>query len=179
MSQFKDDDSAQRITAGIPALDAAKRARLSYKERQRAKVRAVVAEAEGKEAAATAPDAGRPRTRRAAAGLWLQPNEFLRRLTKLTSRLHFEVSKASQDRLGIYLPTSDPEHPLRYLAAFDYTKPIPEFSLLRKSVGRVEVMGWRTILLRLMSGGVLTKAQVETTFGPPSKDSRLWQAQTT
>lgn len=163
-----------RVSAGNPSLLPEKRAAINNRQRMAHKRDALIADAEGKKKAAGANDGNRPRTLKDASGWWLDTPEFIRRLSKLTKSLYFLPTQGFRDRISIYRITNNPEQPLMYVAAI-HTEKIPEFSLFDKEKHSVKMMGWRTVLLRLVTAKIITQSAVETTFGPPRASSKNWQ----
>jgi len=162
-----------RATVGVPSLTPEKRAGISYRQRQAHKRDGLIADAEGKKKSAAANDGSRPRTLKDASGWWLDTDEFMRRICRLTKVLHFAPTQGFKDRISIYRVTNDPENPMIYVGAVHKDK-IPEFSIFDKEKHSVKYMGWRTVLLRLITSKIITQAAVETTFGPPRASSKNW-----
>lgn len=169
-----EDFAREKVTAGLPSLDPLKRARIAKQQKMAHKRDSLVADAKAKEKAAGENDGNRPRTIKDASGWWLDTPEFIKRLSRLTSKLHFLPTSGFRDRVSIYRITNNPEHPLIYVGAV-HTEKIPEFSLFDKEKHTVKMMGWRTVLARLVIAKVITKSAVETTFGPPRASSKNWQ----
>lgn len=169
-----EDVTRGKVTAGLPSLLPEKRAAIHNQQRMSHKRDSLIAEAEGKKKEAGASDGERKRTLKDASGWWLSTEEFIRRLSKLTSVLFFLPTSGFKDRLSIYRQTSNPEHPLVYVGAVHKDK-IPEFSVFDEKTHAVKMMGWRTVLLRLVTSKIITQSAVETTFGPPRASSKNWQ----
>jgi len=165
-----------RATQGIPTLDSPRRVLTGYREKQRAKSRAMAEEALAQERNAFAADAGRPKTEGAAQiGTPMQAREFQRRLRKVTTNLHFEHSLAYPDRICIYriLPFGEKKYLCAMMAGV-----MPEFSVLHEDSPYIVVKGWRGVLVQLMHHGVLGKEAAIKTFGVPTWDSEFWQQET-
>lgn len=168
------EDVKGKVTAGLPSLLPEKRAAISRQQKMEHKRDSLIADAEGKKKAAGAKDGERSRTLKDASGWWLDTEEFVRRLSRLTKNLFFLPTSGFKDRISIYRQTNDPEHPLVYVGAVHKDK-IPEFSIFDDKTHAVKMMGWRTVLLRLVTSKIITQSAVETTFGPPRASSRNWQ----
>ena len=168
-----EDCTNGKVTAGLPALSPEKRAVTNNRRRMAAKRDALVADAKQREQSAGAADGNRSRTIKDASGWWMNTDEFIRRLSKLTKVLFFLPTQGFNDRISIYRQTNNPEHPLVYVGAVHKDK-IPEFSLFDKKKHNVTMMGWRTVLLRLVTSKIITQSAVETTFGPPRASSKNW-----
>lgn len=163
-----------KVTSGLPSLLPEKRAQISNRQRMAFKRDSLIAEAETKKKQAGAPDGNRSRTIKEASGWWLNTGEFIQRLSRLTKSLHFLPTQGFKDRISIYQITNNPEFPLKYIGAIHSDK-IPEFSIFDKDKHSVKMMGWRTVLLRLITAKIITQSSVETTFGPPRASSKNWQ----
>lgn len=174
MILLPEDFENGKVTSGLPSLLPEKRAQISKQKRMEFKRDSLIAEAEAKQKQAGATDGTRSRTIKEASGWWLSTEEFIRRVSRLTSRLHFLPTQGFRDRISIYHVTNNPEYPLKYIAAIHSDK-IPEFSVFDKDKHTVKMMGWRTVLLRLVTAKIITQASVETTFGPPRASSKNWQ----
>lgn len=163
-----------RATAGLPSLLPERRAGIAAQLRMENKRDSLISDAQTRDKDAGKPDGDRPRTVKDASGWWMNTDEFIRRLCRLTSVLHFEPTLNFSDRISVYRLTNDPENPKVYVGAFHRSK-IPEFSVFDKKTHAVKMMGWRTVLLRLVTSKVITQSAVETVFGPPRASSKNWQ----
>lgn len=148
---------------------------------------ALLDDAEAKKRAAVALDNGRSRTDKdQCIGMPLHSDVFIRRLTQLNSSLWFERANADHAKIGIYLQVPISMEYLegkKFLFGF-HEGVMPEFTLQKdpgqdgENVGILR-QGWRTILMRLVRMRVISLAQVEVIFGPPSHDSMYWKVLTT
>jgi hypothetical protein len=174
-----------RVTAGIPGLFPEQRAIKDYRGRQREKVRNAVHDAESKKKALTAKDGDRPTNlHEAQEGVALDPYMVMCRLRKMNNNLHFEPSMHDKNKMGIYLLDPLAETGKRFICGMERDRKIPEFSV-RETVEKdvrtgqtdrfKETRGWRTVLYRLIKAKLISKTKAEILFGPPSRDSKLWQ----
>jgi hypothetical protein len=169
-----EDFARGRVTAGVPSLLPEKRAAISNKQRMAFKRDALIGDAEAKKKKAGEGDGNRSRTLKDASGMWLNTDEFFKRLFRLKSNTFYcEPTNGYKDRVTIYRLTNNPENPKVYVGAVHKDK-IPEFSIFDKEKHSVKFMGWRTVLLRLITAKIITQAAVETTFGPPRATSKNW-----
>ena len=170
-----------RVTAGIPSLSPERRAATTYRKAQQAKQQALVADANRRHDAATAPDGTRPRTEYdAQAGMELYPDQLIQRLLKLNRNLYFEPARHNHQTLGIYLLNATPEGDRRYLCGMYRERKMPEFTVVKwvgdpSDENMEQTVGWRNVLSKLIRARVISKARVEVAFGPPTRDSMLWQ----
>ena len=173
-----------RVTQGCPALSPTERAVRDYKGRQRIRSRQLQREIQARHDSVTAPDGNRPRgIYDSQRGHELLPHQVEVRLKKLNPNLVFEVSRADSSKLGIYMLDSTKEEGRQYLMAMESQRPMPEFAVIKwRDEARSEaldvVMGWRTVLARLIRKQLISKASCDVLFGLPSRDSQLWQSLT-
>lgn len=145
----------------------------------------------------------------AQIGRPLTCQQVIDRLQKCNSRLHFERSLRYPNLMGVYLlaPGRTPSgaHTTTKTHLFGMESGImPEFSVRHKTKTKVankelfgkvsptretpwkevetfvdETRGWRTVLIRLLHAGLITRWHVEKYFGwTPSHDSQKWHDQT-
>lgn len=161
-----------RVSQGNPSLLPEKRAVIGYRERQRVKNRANIAEAEGKRKQALAPDGTRDRTQE-RPDYQLTPAQMMKRLIKLNPNLYFERSKAAPKQMGIYLLDPSLDGGKRFIVGMHADDPMPEYSVLNAEGAYEEKRGWRTVLYRLLKERLVSQGQVDVMFGLNS-DSRNW-----
>jgi len=145
----------------------------------------------------------------AQMGRPLASQEVQRRLKLIYPGLVFEVSPGDVTKTGIYIwkdvknVAGGWEKRKTFLCGME-SGIMPEFSVIHKTKKRVanpalfgketptrevdwlyvdtiaaETRGWRTVLVRLLHLGILTRWDVEKHFGwQPSSDSRKWAEQT-
>lgn len=172
-----------RVTQGMPGLTPAHRATVTYRQRQRDKTRRLVAESEQAETALTGPDGQRPTTEYAAQrGMELPFRTVMARLLSLNPNLYFEPSLHDSTLVGVYLLDPTAKAGRRFICTGGrHDRPLPEFTVnQRDEGGRYRpVIGWRYILSRLIRARYISKSRADVLFGPPNRDSFLWQQLTT
>lgn len=177
-----------RVSQGVPGLSPEKRAAVTYRDKQRDKTKTLTADGLSKQKALTAPDGKRDTTSyEAQAGLELDPYLIMCRLRKLNQSLFFEPSKHDPKKIGIYLLDPLAEEGKRFLCGMERERKMPEFSVRQVvpfdlATGQKdrfkETRGWRSVLSKLIRCGVISKTKAEIVFGPPNRDSELWQLRT-
>jgi hypothetical protein len=175
-----------RVSQGNPSLSPERRATITYRAKQREKSQALAADGASKQKALTAPDGKRDTTSyEAQAGLELEPYVIMCRLRKLNHQLHFEPSTHDSQKMGIYL--LDPLAGKRFLCGMERERKMPEFSVRQVipfdlSTGQRdrfrETRGWRSVLSKLIRCRAISQAKAEVMFGPPNRESELWQLRT-
>jgi hypothetical protein len=148
------------------------------------RTRAITKQAEERKRAAVAADGDIPTdSLEAQIGRPMAWPEIQKRLETLSPRLYFEVSKADDRYMGIYLkdPTFIPADPkykgLRFL--FGAERGIsPEFSVRHSNdEGEFtgETRGWWTTIKRLCDMKVIDPARAIKAFGRPLQSRQNWQ----
>lgn len=171
----------ERVTAGLPSLSPVERAVKDYRHKQRVKARSLQRDIKARHDRVTAPDGNRIRgIYESQRGHELLPWQVEQRLKKLNPNLSFEVSRADSTKLGIYLTTGAGEEGRQYLMAMHSQRPMPEFSVIKwrdevRSEAVDVIVGWRTVLARLIQKRLVSKARADVLFGLPTRDSALWQ----
>jgi hypothetical protein len=89
--------------------------------------------------------------------------------------------------MGIYLLDPLADEGKRFLCGMERERKMPEFSVrqvLDKDVATGqkdrfrEIRGWRSVLSKLIRCRAVSKDKAEVMFGPPNRDSELWQRRT-
>jgi hypothetical protein len=119
-------------------------------------------------------------------GQRMHSSDFIHKIKGLNSKLWVEetVTPRFGTVLNWYTTGKDEDNKeiKKCLTAAFYPGWLPEFSWMevdRADLITKENRGWRTVLLRLMAGGVLTLAQVIATFGDASGPaSTRWHKET-
>lgn len=166
------------------------------KEAQRAKHDGIAEEIESKRLQAIAPDDARPTTdMQAQMGHIMRGDEVRKKLHRLNSNFHFELSKADPTRMGIYLRDGvsnmdTPNHKgLLFLMGMEKDL-CPEFSVrftreekfwdtekdceARREIFAGEMRGWRTVIARLLRRGLYMHADMLREF-PDTDRSKNWR----
>lgn len=171
----------ERVTAGIPSLTSDKRQAVTNKHLHRIYQDELVAEYRTNDEAARKPtDNQRPMTvAEAQRGIPLTSGQIIKRLIKLNSNLHFEVSKADGTKMGVYRKDPDPAKEPHYIAGFE-VEMNNEFTMVKEvlvfggETMPMKVPGWRDVLMKLIRTGLITEAGAYAMFGPPNRDSERW-----
>jgi hypothetical protein len=135
-------------------------------------------------AASKIPDQDILEKREMAMGLMLQPNEFIRRLEKLNSKLIIEAGGV-RNAVAVRYPKMQEDGTIEkaYVTGFYVDAPIPEFSSVivdSKGLPVRELRGWRSVLLALYRQKIVTLKQLDLVFGKAQgQRSVLWNKQTT
>jgi hypothetical protein len=135
--------------------------------------------------------------------------EVERRLKLICPRIIFERSLSDDSKVGLYIETDEKnaaggwQKRKTFLCGME-SGILPEFSVLHKTKKQIanpelfgkekrtrdidwlnvdtvasETRGWRTVLVRLMHLGIITRGDVQKHFAwTPSRDSAKWQEQT-
>ncbi len=119
----------------------------------------------------------------AALGKPMQPGDFIVKLQNLNPRI--KISKGGMpNAVAVRYPL--PENGVlkdQYITGFFVDAPLPEFSAVvtdNRGLPWREIRGWRSVLLALIRRQILTKKQIETTFGfANGSRAILWDKQTT
>lgn len=180
---------------GKDAKMIAEHAAVATKEAQRAKHDAIAEEVDSKRLQAIAADGVRPTTdAQAQMGHIMRGEDVRKKLRKLNSNFHFEVSTADPSRVGIYLRdgVSNMETPshkgLLFLMGMEKDL-CPEFSVRftkeerywntekdkedTREIFAGEMRGWRTVIARLLRRGFFMHADMLREF-PDTDRSKNW-----
>jgi hypothetical protein len=170
-------------------------ARRATKEAQREKHDTIAREVDSKRLQAIAADGVRPTTDvQAQMGHIMRGEEVRKKLRKLNSNFHFEVSISDPTRMGIYLRDGvsnmdTPRHKgLLFLMGMEKDL-CPEFSVRftrhesfwntetdredTREIFAGEMRGWRTVIARLLRRGLFMHADMLREF-PDTDRSKNW-----
>jgi len=119
----------------------------------------------------------------ASHGQMMSSNDFISKLRKIDSGIIVEDGGVP-GAVAVRYPRTDEETGQlvkSYVTGF-YKGPMSEWSLIledKNGKPTRHMRGWRTVLLDLMRGNILSYAQVKAAFGDPrGSRSILWQEQT-
>lgn len=115
-----------------------------------------------------------------ARGYELEPNDFIARLQKLTSKVLIRQGGVRNAvAVCVQVPVSE-DYPTgwKYITGFYINQRLPEFSSVTTDqfgVAHKEIRGWRSVLLALINAGAVDRRKADIAFGPAlGQRTDLW-----